>query len=65
MDASAGDVLGRLQDVFAHAPIARSPSGPIRPASNYVFFGAVDEGDEQGLGEDLIKVIRPVPGLLA
>lgn len=50
MDASAGDVLGRLQDVFAHDPIARLPSGPIRPASNYVFFGAVDEGDEQGLG---------------
>lgn len=50
MGVSAGDVLGRLQDVFAHDPIARLPSGPIRPASNYVFFGAVDEGDEPGIG---------------
>ncbi|UKZ68582.1 uncharacterized protein TrAtP1_009606 [Trichoderma atroviride] len=43
----------------AHDPIARSPSGPIRRGSNYVFSGAVDEADEQALGRICLKPHAP------
>lgn len=47
MGASAGDVLGRLQDVFAHDPLRDRPAA-LSDGAAITCFGGSMKGDEQG-----------------